>query len=472
MKHVMYLATHGFAVRMIFQTGLLKLLTDRGVAVTVVVPDAQDPNVVALCRRDGVTPLAYVSTARRADRAMKWLRKYVVEDIRRNPSLWDKHRRSLNKRGPAGAAAATAARLGLVLNGIVERVPPLRSGYLAVESRWLLRERAVAFVATHTPDLVVATYPVAPPEPELLVAAGAAGAGTCIHLLSWDNITAKGHFQALADKYLAWGPIMAEELREYYGVATEDISEVGVPHFDLYFKPADRPAEDELLAELSRGGPYVVFAMSAARYAPGETSILRQLCRESVPGGRFPGLRTVARPHPAALAGMMKDDRTLAELEDLRTEFGLLISLPTIVNQTDMNWSVRDSDMLHLVDLLRGAAVIINSGSTVNVEALAMGRPTVVTAYDGHLDLPYDKSARRLKDYTHLAKLFADGGGVVVGNHEELVGAIGRFLDDPEYLRPDRDYALRRQIGERGGEATDRVAEALLGMLGQPNETD
>jgi len=454
---------------MIFQTGLLRQLTERGIKVSVIVPDAADPNVLSLCQRDGVHPLEYPAPRQPAQRVLKSLRKYVVEDIRNNPCLWDKHE-ELKRAG--GWRKQLTSSLGLVLNDLIVLAPGLRRLFLRQEQRILLRRQAIDFIEQLAPDILVSTYPVAAPEPELMLAARHLKVRTVLHLLSWDNITAKGHFQALADDYLAWGPTMAEELQEFYAVPKARITQCGVPHFDLYFRNDERPVKTALLDQLAEGGkPWLFFAMSAARYAPGETEILRQLCAETRPGGRLEGIRIVARPHPSALSGVLEDTKTLNALTALEREAGLLVSLPLMVAGSKMNWSVRDADMYELIGLLRGAAVVINSGSTVAVEALALGRPMVVTSYDGPETLPYDRSARRLKDYPHLRKLFADGGGEVVLNHEELMAILTKFIDTPGYHLERRKFALQRQIGAQNGRATETVAEALFGFLSNPTIT-
>jgi len=231
MGRITYLATHGFAVRMIFQTGLLRLLTAAGHEVNLIVPDATDPNVMALCQRDQVKPLEYPAPRQPAQRVLKALRKYIVEDIRSNPCLWDKHQETLRGKDGKKVLRFLRARAGLLLNDVVNRAPILRRAFLRTEAKILLRSEAIAFLQALNTDLLVATYPVSPPEPELLLAAQSLGVKTVIHLLSWDNITAKGHFQALADHYIAWGPTMAEELGEFYGVGPERIAQCGVPHF-------------------------------------------------------------------------------------------------------------------------------------------------------------------------------------------------------------------------------------------------
>lgn len=448
---------------MIFQTGLLRHLTEQGVRVSVIVPDATDPNVVELCTRDGVRPVEYPVPPQPVQRVLKSLRKYIVEDIRNNPCLWDKHEEL--KRG-GGWRKALTSRFGLLLNDVVVFAPVLRRLFLRLEQRLLLREEAIRFINGLNPDVLVSTYPVTAPEPELILAARHLKVMTVLHLLSWDNITAKGHFQALTEEYLAWGPTMKEELQEFYAVPEARITECGVPHFDLYFQNKELPANSTLLDRLAADDqPWLFFAMSAARYAPGETKILRELCVETRRGGRLEGVRIVARPHPSALSGVLEDSKTLNELTALETESGLLVSYPLMVSGSKMNWSVRDADMYELIGLLRGAAVVINSGSTVAVEALALGKPVVITAYDGPDTLPYDRSARRLRDYPHLRKLFADGGGEVVSDHETLMATISQFLATPDHHLERRQFALRRQIGNQDGHATTAVADALLRLL-------
>ena len=46
---VCYLISHGFASRMIFQTGLLERLVEQGKKVAVIAPDREDPNLVEYC---------------------------------------------------------------------------------------------------------------------------------------------------------------------------------------------------------------------------------------------------------------------------------------------------------------------------------------------------------------------------------------------------------------------------------------
>jgi len=455
---------------MIFQTGLLRRLTERGVQVSVIVPDAADPNVAELCERDGVHPLEYPAPTQPVQRILKSLRKYIVEDIRNNPCLWDKHEEL--KRG-GGLRKKLTSRFGLLLNDMVVFAPRLRHLFLRMEQRILLRREAIDFIRQLDPDLLVSTYPVTAPEPELMLAARHLKVRTVLHLLSWDNITAKGHFQALADDYLAWGPTMKEELQEFYAVPEARITACGVPHFDLYFGKGKSPINSPLLDQLGETEqPYLFFAMSAARYAPGETEILRQLCEETHAGGRLEGVRIVARPHPSALSGVLEDSKTLNALTMLESEADLLVSYPLMVSGSKMNWSIRNSDMYELIGLLRGAAVVINSGSTVAVEALALGRPMVITSYDGPKILPYNRSARRLKDYPHLRKLFADGGGEVVLNHEELMTIISKFIDTPGHHLKRRQFALRRQVGDQDGNATEVVAKALHGFLAERNSTN
>lgn len=460
---ICYLTTHGFSVRMIFQTGLLKNLVDRGLRVAIVCPDKEDDNIKCISQRDGVAVYEFSDKADRGVNAIKSIRKYVVEDIRKNPSLWDKHRQVINS-GKRNFIKKSRATLGLFINDVVKAFPSLRNLYLHFEKRLLVNTSHLAFIKLISPKILVATYPVTYPEPSLLLAAKKSGIKTVIHLLSWDNITAKGYFQALADKYIAWGPIMEEELIATYGVQAEDIKVCGVPHFDLYFQPPT-PLEDHnnLVNELrSSTKSYVFYAMSAPRYAPHEVEIIEFLYKESAKSaGKEEAFTIVARPHPSIYKGSFSDPAIPAKLEELRSSHGLVISTPDLTQRSSMNWSVRDSDMYELVGLLRHAAVVINSGSTVAVEALALGKPVIITAYDADRELPYDQSAKRLVGYTHLQKLVEAGGVVVVESNKELYDQINAFLLKSDRFIAKRNHALSRQIGDQQGNATAKIAAFL-----------
>jgi len=51
---ICYIVSHGFAARMVLQTGLLKRLRAEGKSVALVTPDANDENLKLACESEGI----------------------------------------------------------------------------------------------------------------------------------------------------------------------------------------------------------------------------------------------------------------------------------------------------------------------------------------------------------------------------------------------------------------------------------
>ena len=209
---VCYLISHGFAARMIFQSGLVKRLRAMGKSIAIIAPDAKDPNLVQNCEKYGVKLYEFTPEKGRV-RYLKF-RKYLLEDVKNNPALYAKHLRSVESKENS-ASRKLVDYLSFWLNRFIINIPGGRKLVKAYEKRILKSEAADQLLQEIDPEVVVSTYPVNLPESVLLASAEALQIKRVIHLLSWDNITAKGAFLSLADYYIAWGPIMAGELEEY-----------------------------------------------------------------------------------------------------------------------------------------------------------------------------------------------------------------------------------------------------------------
>jgi len=139
---ICYVISHGFAARMILQTGLVERLAAAGKSVAIITPDAADDNLVALKKNPLIT--VYNSDIKLTiwddDYGVK--RRYYLEDIR-------------------------------------------------AEGSYLKDVKATQLLEEINPKLVVSTYPINYLESKFLYAAKEAKIATLIHLLSWDNITSR-----------------------------------------------------------------------------------------------------------------------------------------------------------------------------------------------------------------------------------------------------------------------------------------
>ncbi len=438
---------------MITQTKLLRRLTENGIRVTLLVPDIMDPGFLQVQEETGVELVEYLVEEGWLRRGLFQLRKFVLNDIEANPALLEKY--MVRKQDPNRAWPKKLVDwLEFRAFRLAKRFPFLRRWFARLE-QWALTSSAVQEqLRTLHPRLLVCTYPVMSPEPEYLLAAKAVGVTTVLHMLSWDNITAKGQFPALADVYGVWGDCMAEELADYYKVPESRLTRLGVPHFDRHFEALQEPAPARLLHYgLSPDKPYLFVAMSAPRYCPREIDIVEWLAAQAATGA----YQLLIRPHPQNMTGDMADESWLPRLRALEKLDNVGLFPPKMNTDSRLLYSIARDDLSEFSQLLSGAAVVINSGSTVSIDAMMCGRPVILTSFDAEEQLPYWNSARRLIDYTHLKKFVAQGGVRVTRSYEELAAAVSAYLADPDLDAALRAATVRRYCLAADGGATDRA---------------
>lgn len=454
---------------MILQTGLVNQLVELGNRVGIIVPDATDENLLASCRDSGVELIEMAGELTSLQGQLMQFRRYLLDDIEANPALYEKHMQRAEDPSRTGLRRLQT-KLGWAAYKLVGKLPGLRRPYRKLERSVLQSAEVEQRIAELAPDLVIATYPVFPPEFQVLAAAKKLGIRSVIHLLSWDNITSKGIFPALADDYIAWGPIMAAELQEHYDVPKARIHQCGVPHFDLHVRARELPDSGRHVAALGLDPekPYLFHAMSAPRFAPREIDVVEWIAARVADGTFGEDMQFIVRPHPQNMTGYMADFSWVDRLKALEAIPGVAVNYPGLVQETKLPWSMQEDDMIVFSQLIGGSRVVSNIGSTVSIDALMNGRPVILTSFDAEDELPYWQSARRLIDFTHLRKFTAEGGVSVVRDFAELERTIKAYLADPEHNLALRTATLEAECFQPDGQATRRVVAAITEILNRP----
>lgn len=462
---ICYVISHGFAARMLLQTGLIHRLTQEGKSIALISPDPEDENLNSL--RNNPLVRIYNPEIKQTiwddDYGVK--RMYYLEDIKSNPVFWEKHLYSILYTKSKHPWKRIRPFIYYVIHLLIRYFPSIRARFQQKEKQYLYSAKASALLERIQPRLVVSTYPVNYLEAKFLYAAKANGIRTLIHLLSWDNVTSKGIFPVIPDHFIAWGEVMFEELKEYYACPDSAVQVCGVPHFDHHVAVKKAPAYKKLLSDLSLDSelPYLFVAMSSPRFAPHEIDIVEHLAQwieEDVFGKK---MQLIVRPHPQNVQGSLADSRWIGRLDALRSE-RVAVDYPQLV-KSKVRWSMKKSDMDHLSNLLIGCRVCLNSGSTVSIDALVMDKPVILTSFDGDKELYYWKSARRLVDYPHQKKFVGMGGAKVAYSYAALKKILQQYLDNPDMDQAERRNALLRECYLNDGEATSRVVAAMMVLL-------
>ncbi len=459
---IAYIISHGFAARMLLQTDLLGKLLQKDFKVAVITPDKNDPSLLNYAVGKHIEIIEYNPRSSMWTGEYMRLRKYLFEDIRKNPALWEKHLRDLhNAKQRDSFVTLFKIRSYYLIYLLVNNFPILRKLFSGFEE-WSLKDPVADTILQYlNPRLLIATYPVNLTESRLLLAGNKAmGTSTVIHLLSWDNITSKGYFAQLADQYISWGNIMKEEFIEYYKIPEQKIFNTGVPHFDLHKQVEGSVVYKDILSKkgLDSEIPYLFFALGAPYFSPTEIDIAEWLAKK-IEEKAFGELQLLLRPHPQNLSSNAADTILVNRLKALETKH-VKIDWPQML-ESNLKWSLQSSDMFEFAHLLEGCKLSINSGSTVSIDSLLHEKPVIQPLFDVGVALPWWQSVVRVKDYKHCKKLVDLGGVTVTNNFKEFAFELDRYLKDPAYQSEKKQNARYQEVGINDGKATDRVVSAI-----------
>lgn len=460
-KRIAYIVSHGFAARMILQTDLLGKLSKRGHQLILICPDPADPVLSGYSQLNNIELVKFKTS--------KWIwrsnytlyRSYFLEDIKANPALYEKHYYEINLSKQRFKILKIIPRFLILCYYITKLFPIFRKIYKKKEELLLIDRKAKWLLENLAIDLLISTYPANANEGILLHNARRLNIKTAIHLLSWDNISCKGRFLSLADKYISWGPVMTAEFKQYYKIEGQNIFECGVPHFDLHINSMGTDDSNKRLGviNIKPGQPYLLFGMSSPRFVPHEIDIVEYLAGRIEQDFFGKETKLVIRPHPQNLTGGMADISWVGRLEQLQSD-RVKLFLPLLV-KSNLPWSMELEDMKNLSAVLQHSMVCINSCSTLSIDSLMAGRGNIAPMFDADKKLDYWHSAARLIDYHHIKKFIGLGGTVLVRNYQELDAEIQKFLKNPNYKMEERNYAIKMECGHITGDATSKVVETI-----------
>lgn len=452
---------------MLLQTQLIDRLAIGGLKVAIVSQDPDDVNLSVFANQTNVTLVKWHTKSNIWDDNYLHKRMYYLENIDENAALKEKFYNGLFFSKSKHPWKRIRPLWYYIMYRLIKYFPAIRTRFSQKEDKHLKSKEACEILHDINPRLVIATYPVSIIEAKVLHEATNLGIPTLLQLLSWDNITTKGKFPVIAERFIVWGEIMKTELQRHYNVTPELISICGVPHFDEHIKVREtqdyKPIIDELGISAQR--PYLFFAMSSPRFAPREIDIVEWLSNAVNDDFFGEDMQLVVRPHPQNVQSFMAKESWLGRLDKLSND-RVAVDYPTL-NKSALRWSMQHSDMIRLAKIMSGCAVCLNSGSTISIEALLQNKPVILTSFDGHSRLPYWNSARRLVDYTHLKKLVNMRGVRSVSSYIEMKQTIQDFLANPDKDLDDRRKTVQAQCYKDDGHATDRVIDSIIATLKQ-----
>lgn len=312
----------------------------------------------------------------------------------------------------------------------------------------------------YTPCLVVSTHPTTMAEYEFLKYARKTGVISLGIVKSWDILTTKGYFPVPPDYHLVWNQIMKEEITRLHQVPEDRVWITGIPQFDLYADTASAPARKESFAKLNLNpaSKTVLYATSPPPINREDPEILRRLA-VTFGGGREASVQILVRLHPL---DSLKRYREIAHPN-------LVFHVPGAQLGNSGDHRVVDPNFIaDLRDALLHSDVVVNTCSTMSLDAVAMDRPVVNIAFDLE-PKGYYRSSRRYYDFDHFRPIVESGATRIAASFEEFVSMIRRYLDNPKLDLLERARLRETMCYKVDGQSARRVAQCILrGLEGLP----
>ena len=115
-------------------------------------------------------------------------------------------------------------------------------------------------------------------------------------------------------------------------------------------------------------------------------------------------------------------------------------------------------DMLHLANLINCSDVIINTISTLSLDAACLDKPIICTASGRTANSP----EAHYHETSYYKRLLTTGGVELVYTKEELEKSINNYLIDPLKNSCGRDLLRKRLCYKLDGCSGKRVADFLF----------
>lgn|GEM_PF-3002458 len=310
----------------------------------------------------------------------------------------------------------------------------------------------------HRPDVVVLGFAQAAENRPYLVEARKRRIPVIGLVNSWDHATTKGPLPRTCDALVTGCKALRDELVRHHAVPEARIHHLGSPYYDDFHNPAMHQDRAAFLA--ARGIPannrLIAFFTNTNTIKAHEPGILRELARM---------VREDAWGAPATLfLRLHPHDLLYHELAALHDPPHVVVTRGNTFGHFGRDTGRSSADSRDYINLLRHADVVVNTGSTVSLDALVYEKPVVCLAFDGDRRPPASDGVAVRYQWDHLKGLVDTGAVRLVRSYAELNQGVTEALagrgPDPQALTRVR----RRYLEPLDGRSSDRLLELAADM--------
>ena len=310
----------------------------------------------------------------------------------------------------------------------------------------------------YKPDLVFAPNVFAVPDIWALKQAQKRSIPNIGMIKSWDNPTSKGLFRVHPERLIVHNHLIKKEAAEIDDYPEDKIFVSGIPQYDIYFKDPNLYKREDFWRKygLDPDKKIILYLEPGSVLFPNGEEMW-WIMNEFLEKGeiKFPAEIFVSI-HPAYSV----KDEVLQKLKRIK-----FVRLGEYAGKNYKSWEFSNEDMLELMYAVKFSDLVINTGSTMNMEAAMLDKPIINIAFDGFKKRDYGKSVRQCYDFDHLRNIVKTGGVRVAYNMDELLDEINKALDNPSECREGRRKIVEEQCAFTDGKSGKRLGNYILECL-------
>lgn len=314
----------------------------------------------------------------------------------------------------------------------------------------------------YKPDLVFSTLVIHPEmDIPILREAKRRGIQTIGMLRGMDNLTTHGFLRMVPDKFFLQNLYLKEQAIKWHHLDSNRLEVVGFPQNDWYFRKELIEPREAFLARLGIDPKKRVILYGAmGDYLFPKEGEVAEVFEELVENGSLPeDLVLIFRAHPGFYSPLEKIKKLKHVIPDRGARYK--------IEGRFQDWEMGEQEIAHLINSIVHSQMIICAGSTIALDAIALGKPAISVAFE-KTKTNYWLSARRFRHhYTHYQDLMATEGIAPADSPEELMRAIRAYLENP--LKDAKGWvkAKERFLEPYDGKSGERVAGEIKNLLGK-----
>lgn len=452
-KPVVFLSNfHSFITRNILNSGVLDYLSDRA-NVVIFVHKYKEEYFKKLYQKDNVIiegvdirPLVKNRKNKIFIRIADWLLDTNVGKFRKLKNL----EKTDNK---------TRYYFSLIFTWLFSRIKPFKKFIRFLDYRMNNPRPFEPFFAKYKPSVVFATDIFSDYDLLLLKNTMALGVKNIAMVRSWDNTTGAGYARFAPDKLIVHNEIMKKEMPKYHDISEKIIHISGIPQFEQYLKM--KPSSREEFFSRIGADPskrLILFAPAGNFFIDTDWQICEILKKLYCEGKILQDVQFIIRLHPFLPV----------DLSRFKADKNFIIDITGpasagVVQHTKVGGELDKGFFQHLFDSLHYSSLVINTISSIIIDAAALDKPLITINFNGwEKDVPILKSLKYWRLEENQVSWMKIGMTPLVESKEELALWINKYLYNPALDSDKRKIFKQSYCGDYDGKSAERIASFVL----------